>query len=236
MYTFQDRGVNTPRAICRNLQVYLDSSGHVSVPVDSLDNGSNDDFGSTLNFWIDSSGTELDTAFFDCADIGSQSLILAVANGLDTSTCVSIITVDDSIAPVVTCPPNRVVNVPATGIFLFGTVLRATATDACPRPFSTINPQVVSLSCADVGDTSFYFTLTDQAGNAGRCTTTITLRDVHTPQINCPSNIVAYADANACGTAVNYLVSSNDACLAGISQIDTSGITSGDVFPIGMTL
>ena len=236
IYQFQDRGPNTPEAICRNLQVYLDSSGHVSVDADSLDNGSQDAFGSTLNFWVDSSGTALDTAVFDCADIGAQSLTLAVSNGLDTTTCVSIITVDDSIAPVVTCPPNRVVNVPATGIFTYFALLSATAADACPPAFSTINPRVVALNCEHVGDTSFYFTLTDQAGNAGRCTTTITVRDVHAPQLNCPSNIVAYTDANACGTAVNYLVSSNDACLAGISQIDTSGISSGDVFPIGTTV
>ncbi|MFK7968769.1 MAG: HYR domain-containing protein, partial [Bacteroidia bacterium] len=235
-YTFQDRGLNTPNAICKNVQVYLDANGYASIGASQLNNGSNDAFGSTLTFCIDSTTTCVDSFRFDCDDVTTHSLILKVDNGLATSTCVSIITVDDSIPPVVTCPANHTVQAPQSGFFIHFTILGANATDACLPALTTINDQVVSLRCSDIGDHDYYFTLTDRTGNAGRCTTRITLVDNHPPVLNCPSDMTVYAESDRCGATVNYLVQNQDPCARGITQTDLSGLSSGDEYPVGTTL
>ncbi len=53
---------------------------------------------------------------------------------------------------------------------------------------------------------------------------------------SCPSNIVDFAVTGVCGKVITYVVSATGTCLPiTITQIDGSGLTSGQIFPVGVT-
>jgi gliding motility-associated-like protein len=92
-----------PEAICQNITVELDAMGSVSIVGSQVDNGSNDACG------IASLVVSPDT--FDCSNVGDNTVTLAVTdNNGNTSTCTSTVTVEDNIAPEITCIPDVLVN------------------------------------------------------------------------------------------------------------------------------
>lgn len=55
--------------------------------------------------------------------------------------------------------------------------------------------------------------------------------------IVCPADITVTADPGSCGEIVNYTILTDGTCpLLSLAQIDQSGLTSGDEFPIGTTV
>jgi gliding motility-associated-like protein len=85
-----------PVALCQNLTVELDASGNASITAAQIDNGSSDACGIESLVVLPST--------FDCSNVGENTVILTVTdvNG-NTSTCESIVTVEDNTAPVVLC-------------------------------------------------------------------------------------------------------------------------------------
>ncbi len=77
-----------PMALCQDLTIYLDKSGHASITPEMVDNGSNDACGIK--------SLMLDTMVFDCDDLGSNLVVLTVTDNNDnTDTCHAIIFVED---------------------------------------------------------------------------------------------------------------------------------------------
>lgn len=90
----------------------------------------------------------------------------------------------DATAPVFTCPMPQTVEATASSGALVSFML-PTANDA----YSGMTPvQASSLSGGTfpLGDSDIVFTSTDAAGNVGRCTTRITVKDTIAPVITCP--------------------------------------------------
>ncbi|MEZ4687331.1 MAG: HYR domain-containing protein [Bacteroidia bacterium] len=55
--------------------------------------------------------------------------------------------------------------------------------------------------------------------------------------LSCPPGVTVYADSGACNAIVNYNLAASNACSqARLIQVDTTGKTSGDLFPLGTTL
>nr|WP_321235643.1 HYR domain-containing protein [uncultured Psychroserpens sp.] len=55
------------------------------------------------------------------------------------------------------------------------------------------------------------------------------------PTITCPSNISVNNDSGVCGALVNYALTANDAEDGALTPTITSGLASGETFPVGIT-
>jgi hypothetical protein len=103
------------------------------------------------------------------------------------STCDQIITVDDSEAPVITCPANLTIECTAstdpsnTGY--------ASATDNCDT-----NPTVTHTDSQNGDVITRTWTATDDCGNSAQCQQVITIDDTVAPVITCPANLTIECD------------------------------------------
>jgi hypothetical protein len=110
------------------------------------------------------------------------------------STCVQSITVQDTVAPVITCPND------ITFDCAMGDAGTATATDNCdPNPVITYNDVVTNDRCPQIIERTW--TATDSCGNFSTCLQTITIQDTTAPVISCPNDITFDCAMGDAGTA-----------------------------------
>ncbi len=86
-----------PAAVCQNITVYLDGTGMASIVAADVDGGSTDNCG------VDS--LYVDKATFTCADVGTDTVSLTVVDAAGNfSSCNAIVTIEDTISPLISCP------------------------------------------------------------------------------------------------------------------------------------
>ncbi len=88
-----------PVAFCKTFTAQLDASGKVTISPEDVDGGSSDEKdGFTLSL-------EKDT--FDCSDLGENQVELTITDSDGAkSSCFATVTVEDNIAPTITCTEN----------------------------------------------------------------------------------------------------------------------------------
>lgn len=110
------------------------------------------------------------------------------------STGVQTITVEDNTAPVVTAPPNVVLECDeSTAPANTGT---ATAVDNCDLSVSVTHSDSSLGTCPTIITRTW--SSTDSCGNVGTAIQYITVQDTTAPVISCPADIVTNADAGVC--------------------------------------
>ncbi|MBL0016817.1 MAG: HYR domain-containing protein [Bacteroidetes bacterium] len=62
----------------------------------------------------------------------------------------------------------------------------------------------------------------------------VTVGDSLAPTIGCPANLVIANEPTFCGASVSYTIIANDNC-PGSNLVQTSGLASGSLFPVGLT-
>jgi len=154
----------------------------------------------------------------------------------NTSSCTQTVTVNDTEAPVITCPANITrPNDPGTCSANInpGT---ATATDNCDTPTVTgARSDGGPLNGSyPVGTTTITWTATDGSGNHSSCTQTITVNDTEPPQISCPASFTLEPTCPS-GAVGNYTTPVGTDNCPGAVTTRTAGGASGSVFPIGTT-
>ncbi|GAA4318703.1 hypothetical protein GCM10023184_03070 [Flaviaesturariibacter amylovorans] len=173
--TVSDR--ERPVVRTNSFTISLDASGAAAITPEAVDNGSTDNCGID---WI-----SIDKTTFDCSNVGANTVTLTVTDiHGNRQTGTAVITVEDKVAPVITCPADVTLNCQnpsapaATGT--------ATATDACG--IASITHSDVSTRVADVNNAAHYnytitrtWTATDNNGNRSQCVQTITVKDVTAP-------------------------------------------------------
>ncbi len=158
--------VEAPVASAQNLTVQLDANGQASISAAQLNNGSSDACGIA--------SVSLDKSTFDCSNVGANTVVITVldVNG-NSSSSAAIVTVEDKIAPSVSCSGD--VNV---------TAQRNDCT-----PVVTWNAPVISDNCTysvvsnhnsgdrfEVGTTVVTYTATDASGNVSSCSFNVTVQ------------------------------------------------------------
>ncbi|MDW3648635.1 MAG: HYR domain-containing protein [Bacteroidia bacterium] len=176
-----------PQAICQDVTIYLDAGGQASVQTLDIDNGSSDICGIDTMF--------LDLYNFSCTDTGANALNLTVIdNNGNTASCSSVVTVLDTIAPVIICPANIVVN---NDPFSCGAqvTLIASASDNCAVTVVNDynNGDEVASDFYPVGTTVVTFTATDPSGNTSSCSVSVTVNDAENPTAVCPVFPITFA-------------------------------------------
>jgi hypothetical protein len=87
----------------------------------------------------------------------------------------------------------------------------------------------------NVGTTAVTYTVTDASGNTATCNYNVMVTDTIRPAIVCVSNITHNTDLNICGAVVTYTApASTDNCTVQ-STVQTAGLPSGSIFPLGVT-
>ncbi len=152
-----------PVAQCNNLTVYLDVNGNASITEADIDNGSTDNCGApTLS---------VSTTTFSCADIGANTVTLTASDFSNTTTCTATVTVLDTIAPTIVCPPDVSI---CDSLVVYTLPV---GVDNCSGAI-TMQSDGSGYSSGDafpVGTTTQEYTVTDVAGNIAVCSFTITV-------------------------------------------------------------
>ncbi len=151
----------------------------------------------------------------------------------NSDTCSFTVTVNDTMAPVITCISDTILSNDANQC---GAVVNfnISSSDNCPGETTVQTSGLPSGSQFPVGMTVNTFVVTDASGNQDSCTFIITVNDTVNPMITCPADIVASNDAGTCGAVVNFGVGSSDNC-PGETMAQTAGMPSGSTFPMGVT-
>ncbi|MBR9920014.1 MAG: HYR domain-containing protein [Bacteroidetes bacterium] len=91
-----------------------------------------------------------------------------------------------------------------------------------------------------IGSTTVTWTVTDASGNTDECVIVVNVLDNEAPEFtNCPRpDIIQDAEPGICGAYVNFSPpTATDNCGAVVvSQTDATGLSTGSVFPVGMTI
>jgi large repetitive protein len=153
----------------------------------------------------------------------------------NTITCSFTITIVDNIAPTIACPENISQNVDAGLCIAKVNFTPPIGLDNCPGSTTIQLAGLASGADFPVGNTINTYEVTDAAGNKATCSFTIIVTDNILPTIACPANITQNVDAGNCNSVVNFtspIVTDN---CPGENTIQTDGLPSGSVFPIGTT-
>ncbi len=146
----------------------------------------------------------------------------------NASTCITMLTPNDTEVPTITCPNPSDINGSACNYTLpfYGTT--ALVLDNCPGFTITQTPaQGTNLNS---GTHIITLDVTDAGGNTASCSFDLGIYENISPSITCPPN------SSVCDPLVTYPTPViNDNCFAYLTQTDNTGLSSGDVFPVGIT-
>jgi hypothetical protein len=153
----------------------------------------------------------------------------AAVVGGSPAACAFRVTVEDSVPPIVVCPPDASVDCEGPGGARFE--FTVSATDACdPAPRVECEPPSGSLFPR--GTTAVRCAATDASGNESACTFVVGVVDATPPEVTCPAALrVECLDPG--GTPVTFAASAVDLCEGMVAV--TCEPTSGSLFPPGDT-
>ena len=149
----------------------------------------------------------------------------------NSASCSFTITVNDTQAPVLTCPLNITQPAPAGQCSATVTYSPPTVSENCgAAPTPVCNPP--SGSSFPIGTTTVNCTATDMASNVGACSFTVTVTG-NQFSITCPANITATTTQAQCVAAVTYPPPTvQNSCSGGVSV--SCSPPSGSLFPVGV--
>ncbi|MFK8038033.1 MAG: HYR domain-containing protein, partial [Crocinitomicaceae bacterium] len=107
--------------------------------------------------------------------------------------------------------------------------------DNCPNSVTIQTAGLASGSVFPIGTTTNTFEVTDASGNVASCSFDVVITDAELPTIVCVADIAQNNDLGVCGATITYVTPVGlDNCSNSVT-IQTAGLASGSVFPIGTT-
>ncbi|ATB29454.1 ELWxxDGT repeat protein [Melittangium boletus] len=147
----------------------------------------------------------------------------------NAGTCSFNVTVRDTLAPVVTCPADQLLEL--TGPGGASTTFSASAKDAVSGSPS-VTYSHASGGLFSLGETVVTASSTDAAGNTGTCSFRVTVRDTQKPVLTCPSGVVV--EASSAESTSAFYPSATVSDLSGAVTV-TYSQPSGSGFSLGVT-
>ena len=152
---------------------------------------------------------------------------VAADNNGNIDSCVHTITVNDTELPIVTCPADMVITGAMNTCDTLLMITLATAADACGIASITNDFNGGGADASGTysgGETIVTFTATDNCGNVGTCTMTITV-DVN-PALACPADAIVQCELAEAPIFTNFAQFMNAGGSANLGcGADTSGFT-----------
>ena len=161
------KDVTGPNARCKNPTIFLDESGHATLSIAQVNNGSSDACGiSTMS---------INHTAYSCGEItGTNPVILSLTdvNG-NASSCLAYVTVKDAIAPTAICKDVTVhLNVAGKAV-VYSEDLADDSYDNCS--VYIYNPVAKVYTTANLGPNNLTITVKDFSGNASTCVSVVTV-------------------------------------------------------------
>ncbi|MCH2224384.1 MAG: hypothetical protein MK066_06395, partial [Crocinitomicaceae bacterium] len=180
----------SPAVVCQNVSVYLDASGLALISAADIDGGSTDNCG------IVSSSTNIQT--FTCSEIGTNPVTLtALDNSGNSSTCISTVTVIDTLSPIASCQ-DVTVALDASGLaILTPSDVDGGSADNCGLVSMSTNIQ--TFTCSEIGTNTVDLTVLDNSGNSSTCVSSVIVIDSLSPVALCQDITIAL---DAAGLAI----------------------------------
>jgi gliding motility-associated-like protein len=206
-----------PSVSCLDTTIYLNNTGVANIDTSYVVGNVSDNCG------IDS--VYLSNSSFNCSNIGVNTIFLyAKDEHGNIDSCISQITVLDTIAPTFTCN-DTLVFLNATGNFVLDTsYLLSNLLDNCG--IDSVYLSRTNFDCTHIGVNQVTVYVQDDNGNIDSCLSLITIQDSLNPIITCKDTVV-YLDATGqVSIDTSYLLTSlSDNC-----GIDSVFITSSTTF------
>ncbi len=152
-----------------------------------------------------------------------------------TATCSFTVTVNDTEAPTINCPSNVTINADSSTCGAAVSFNTPAGTDNCGAATTLQTAGLASGATFPVGVTTQVFGATDGAGNTTTCSFSVTVVDIETPTISCPSNVSAAANGAGCTATVTYNTPVGTDNCTNSSTVLSGGFASGAAFPSGVT-
>jgi len=174
------KDISGPNAKCKNPIIFLNDSGHATLTVAQVNDGSTDNCGiGTMS---------IDKTSFNCSEIsGRQPVILSMTdvNG-NSSSCISYVTVKDAIAPTAVCE-DVTVELGSNGmVTVYGAELASASTDNCS--VWSYSPIAKVYNSSNLGDNNLTITVKDWSGNAATCVSIVTVEPFMSPSPLAPGH------------------------------------------------
>ncbi len=217
--------------------IYVDASCMAALPdlvavTTTTDNCANVNGGSGVTV----TQSPLAATVYDSDDTEVLVTLTADDGNGNTSQCVLTVTLQDTISPMITCPPNEVLFTDGDcEVTLPDYRPQAIKTDNCTSPGDIIMTQDIAPSTvfSDEGTTQVItLTADDGNGNTTSCTLEITVDDNVAPTIVCPPNQTQFTDVD-CMTAIEdytSLAMTDDNCTDMAAIMVTQSPAPGTVF------
>jgi|GEM_PF-1188806 len=158
----------SPRAICKDDTLYIDSFGNIPVSAANFDGGTFDECG------LDTLVISPDV--FACGDFGLNTVTLtATDNEGNTSTCNTSFLLLDTLEPVAACDTVVVQLNASGGAILDPVILAGASSDNCGLDSIWLDRD--SVNCDDFGFVSVLVSMQDTSGNLNSCTTVVEVVD-----------------------------------------------------------
>ncbi|QQX77300.1 MULTISPECIES: HYR domain-containing protein [Aequorivita] len=212
-----------PTAVCQNITVQLDANGNATITPADVDGGSTDACGIA--------STTIDVSTFDCSNVGANNVILTVTdNNGNVSTCTAVVTVEDTVAPIIVCPADLYSETHLGDCFAVVYFPQPLTLDNCGIDTVVQTAGLPSGSQFPVGISTIEFTATDVNGNVSTCSFAITVTDNESPMAVC-QNITIQLDANGNATITPADVDggSSDNCGLASTSIDVDTFDCSNV-------
>lgn len=158
--------------------------------------------------------------------LGTHALTYAAADPSgNAATCSAQVTVQDTVAPAISCPAPMVAECSGGGAATVSPGDGA-ATEACTVA-AVSGPGAGSYP---LGTTAVTYSAIDLSGNRATCSTTVTVQDTVAPTISCPAPVVA-----ECTGAGQAVVDPGDATAGDVCAAVTVNDPGSGSFPLGTT-
>ncbi len=184
-----------PRALCRDVSVYLDNNGEAAIAVADIDAGSADNCGIASRV--------LSNTSFDCDSTGARTVRLTVTDSAGlTAVCTATVTVADTTAPVLVCRSSTLVLTTGSTVVLqeSDVVDQLNTTDNCG--ISSISIPSLSFNIGNAGlIVPIQVSAVDVSGNSSSCIGSVQLVSGDDPyqgwSVNNPSGYTYTANLTA---------------------------------------
>ncbi|MBK9641385.1 MAG: HYR domain-containing protein [Saprospiraceae bacterium] len=165
-FTVTVNDTTKPTVITKPVTLYLNALGTATLLTANVNNGSYDNCAIT--------SLTLSKTSFNCSNIGPNTVTLTATDAAgNTGTKTAIVTILDTLKPVVSCK-NITIDLVGGTKTITPIQVRNTATDNCGTPTLSINKS--TFTCADPINNNVILTATDASGNVSTCTAVVTIR------------------------------------------------------------
>ncbi len=217
-----------PTVICRDTTLHVGETGIAIIDSSFLDNGSYDACGIA--------SMSLSKTDFTGEDVGSNLVELSMTDVYgNVSSCVSTVTVRDTVAPVVSCKDIGL-NLGENGSSrLYALYILDSAFDA--GGIVSYDLSKSKFNCSNVGNNVVELTVTDVGGNIATCSANLEVYDNVGPEVLC-NNLEVYLNEEGIAEIEVPMLeeSANDACGIAEKELSNSRFTDAELGDNTVTL